>query len=50
MISARDDWMAHLWELAERHANLGLIADLPALTLIELWGVYCLLTGIEGGP
>jgi len=42
-------WLLRLQGLAARHSHLGVTADLPALTLIELWGVYCLLSGIEGG-
>jgi len=42
-------WLLRLQELAARHSHLGLAADLTALSLIELWGVYCLLSGIEGG-
>ncbi|CAJ0797432.1 hypothetical protein LMG19083_03010 [Ralstonia psammae] len=49
MTPACDDWMTRLWSLAACHANLGLIADLHVLTLIELWGVYCFLGGIDGG-
>ena len=42
-------WLLRLQELAARHSHLGLCADLTALTLIELGGVYCILSGIEGG-
>jgi hypothetical protein len=45
----RDNWLLRLQELAARHSYLGVAADLSTLTLIELWGVYCLLSGIEAG-
>ncbi|CAJ0719300.1 hypothetical protein LMG8323_04217 [Ralstonia mannitolilytica] len=49
MVSTYDDWTTRLWELAARHAEFGLIADLHALTLIELWGIYCLVVRADGG-
>lgn len=49
MISSRNQWILRLQELALRHAYLGLPPDLPALTLIELWGVYCFLSRVDEG-
>jgi len=49
MATIRDNWLLGLQELAVRHSYLGVAADLPTLTLIELWGVYGFLMGIEGG-
>jgi hypothetical protein len=49
MIPSPNGWLLRLQELALRHSYLGLPPDLPALTLIELWGVYCLLSRIDGG-
>lgn len=47
--TAPESFMHRLQELAARHSHLGLSADMAALSLIELWGVYCFLKGIEGG-
>ncbi|MEF9385059.1 hypothetical protein V4890_05405 [Ralstonia solanacearum species complex bacterium KE056] len=49
MIPSCDTWLLRLQELAARYSNLGVTDDLPGLTLIELWGLYCFLRGIEGG-
>jgi len=45
----RYSWLMRLPQLVARHASLGLITNLPALTLTELWGLYCFLNGIVGG-
>jgi hypothetical protein len=47
MMPARDNWLLRLQELVERSPHLGVIADLPTLTLIELWGIYCYLSRME---
>ncbi|KWR89714.1 hypothetical protein [Cupriavidus sp. IDO] len=41
-------FLLHLQELAARHSLLGLSAGTAALSLVELWGIYCSLNGIEG--
>lgn len=49
MMTDRTAWLLRLQELAVRHSHMGLAADLPALSIIELWGIYCFLSRIEGG-
>lgn len=44
-----DDWLMHLQTLSERLSHLGIGADLAALSLIELWGLYCYLSRLVEG-
>lgn len=46
---ACNHWLMRLHELAVRHAGLGLVGDLSALTVTELWGVFCFLCRTDGG-
>jgi len=43
------DWLEHLQTLCEQFSYLGIGADLAALSLIELWGVYCYLSRLVDG-
>jgi hypothetical protein len=43
------DWLEHMQTLCERFTHLGIGADLAALSLIELWGVYCYLSRLVDG-
>jgi hypothetical protein len=36
-------WLDELNGLLARFSGMGIGADIAAMTLIELWGVYCLL-------
>ena len=42
-------WLDELVSLAHRFADYGVVSDLRALELVELWGVYQFLKRIEGG-
>lgn len=44
-----DDWLMRLQTLSERFSHLGIGADLAALSLIELWGLYCHLSRLVDG-
>jgi hypothetical protein len=46
---ANETWLERLQSLAARFSPLGIEADLAALTVVELWGVYRLLDGLAGG-
>ena len=39
-----ETWLERLQTLLGRFSNLGISADIAALSLIELWGVYCYLS------
>ncbi|MEQ1837780.1 MAG: hypothetical protein ABL858_05510 [Candidatus Nitrotoga sp.] len=43
------DWMVHLQTLSARFSLLGIGADLAALSLIELWGLYRFLSRLADG-
>jgi hypothetical protein len=38
-----DSWQDELNRLLVRFSGLGIGADIGAMCLIELWGIYCLL-------
>lgn len=38
------DWMERLQSLSVRFSHLGIGADIAALSIIELWGVYQFLS------
>lgn len=42
----REPWLAELENLLVRYSFLGIGADVAAMELCELWGVYCLLRGM----
>ena len=44
-----ETWMERLQCLTVRFSHLGIGADLAALSLIELWGVYCYLSRLVDG-
>ena len=39
----RGDWLYELNGLLVRFSGMGMNADLAALSLCELWGIYCYL-------
>ena len=43
------DWLERLKTLCERFSHWGMDADLAALSLIELWGLYCYLPRLVDG-
>lgn len=43
------DWMNRLQALCNRFAHLGIGADLAAMSVIELWGLYRFLLRLNGG-
>jgi hypothetical protein len=43
------DWMERLQCLSVRFSHLGIGADLAALSIIELWGVYRFLSRLADG-
>ena len=43
-----EPWLERLQTLCERFSYLGIGADISALSLIELWGLYCYLSRLEG--
>lgn len=45
---ANPAFLDRLHELAARYAYLGLAADLPHLTLADLFGLYLFLAKLEG--
>lgn len=46
---ANDDWLESLHGLAYRFESLGVTHDLAAMSLCELWGVYCYLRRVLEG-
>ena len=42
-----ETWLERLQTLCERFSSLGLGADMAALSLCELWGLYCYLSRLE---
>lgn len=49
IIAHSGDWLKHLQTLSDRFSYLGIGADLAALPLIELWGLYRFLMRLSGG-
>lgn len=43
-----DDWLERLQCLLNRFSGLGITADIGAMGLIDLWGLYCLLNRLAG--
>jgi hypothetical protein len=43
------DWLERLQTLSVRFSGTGIGSDLGALSLIELWGLYCYLSRLAGG-
>jgi hypothetical protein len=43
------DWLERLQTLSVRFSGMGVGADLAALSLIELWGLYCYLSRLADG-
>ena len=43
------DWINRLQTLCNRFSCLGMGADLAALSIIELWGLYRFLLRMNGG-
>lgn len=43
-----DAWQERLQGFCGRFSHLGMGADLAALQIIELWGVYCFLRRLAG--
>lgn len=44
-----ETWLERLQTLSERFSYLGIGADMAALSLIELWGLYCYLSRLVDG-
>lgn len=44
-----DTWLQRLQMLIEQFSSLGIDADIAALSLIELWGLYCYLSRLAEG-
>lgn len=42
------NWLNELEALLVRFSGLGISADIAAMSLCELWGVYCLLKRLAG--
>ena len=42
------DWLLLLYGLAHRFDHTGITPDLAALSLAELWGLYCHLSRLAG--
>lgn len=47
--STNDAWLKRLETLLERFSYLGISADITALSLIELWGLYLFLSRLADG-
>jgi hypothetical protein len=47
-IGAYRHWQYGLDSLLVRFAELGIDADMAAVCLCELWGIYCLLKRLTG--
>ena len=43
-----EPWLEELESLLARFSGLGISADIAAMSLCELWGVYCLLKRLAG--
>jgi hypothetical protein len=46
---SNETWLERLQTLLERFSYLGVDADIAALSLIELWGLYCFLARLAEG-
>lgn len=46
---SNETWLERLQTLYERFSYLGIGADITALTLTELWGLYCYLSRLADG-
>lgn len=46
---SNETWLECLQTLCERFSYLGIGADLAALSLIDLWGLYCYLSRLADG-
>lgn len=44
-----ETWQHRLHTLLERFSSLGIGADIAALSLIDLWGLYCYLSRLAEG-
>lgn len=44
-----ETWIERLQTLLERFPHLGIGADIAALSIIELWGLYCFLLRLADG-
>ena len=44
-----EPWLERLYWLAERCSQWGVYPDLAALSLADLWGLYCFLSRIADG-
>lgn len=44
-----ETWIERLQTLCNRFSHLGVSADLAALSIIELWGLYLFLTRLADG-
>lgn len=44
-----EPWLERLQMLLEQFSHLGIDADIAALSLIELWGLYCYLSRLADG-
>lgn len=42
------DWLLRLYGLAYRFEHTGIAPDLAALSMVELWGLYCYLSRLAG--
>lgn len=45
----KETWQEHLQSLCARFSYLGIDADIAALSLIELWGLYRFLSRLADG-
>ena len=45
----REPWLVELEDLLVRYSALGIGADVAAMGLYELWGLYCLLRRMAEG-
>lgn len=46
---SNETWLERLQILLERFSNLGIDADIAALSLIELWGLYYYFSRLAEG-
>ena len=44
-----NEWLEYLQMFCERFSHLGIGADPGALSLVELWGLYCYLARLVDG-
>ena len=43
-----ETWLQDLYGLLARFPGMGITPDIAAISLCELWGVYCLLKRMAG--